>query len=768
MSASARVQPWIVVLATLGGLGGVFWAVSQAGRSANERSVAPLADTSVAAEYRVSELVRPDEAGAAEPAAEEDPALAERPGWTPLRLVGRVEQAENERPLADIVVQVTGPDDKAVAGARSDEDGRFEIVGLAPEEVTIRARPRRGFVVKGRLHVVTAEERRGEEEIVLVLARGTSAPVEGIVVNELTQEGVFELRVELSLGELSESVRTDGQGNFATEVAFPPGALSAAVFDEPPGGPAGIGTFRREHLKDGMLGEPWALEVGIGPSFLLDATSGASLGPDFMARIVEASPEPRFAAVLDVHAGGFVLNRDAPVELGKHIENSWPEIPVRPGTPPWIRYSSQHLKPPAEEVAREITLQVHGGGQWIGAAEILTTVGHYPHTIGIPLRACGTVAGSVIDTTETPVKEASVRLFSRGSGSELAIRETKTNDGGAYNFADVDAGLYRLVVQPLLHAGDERELRVEQGPNPLPTVILPPALVAGDVAGELFVAADTPHERPFLTLASAEGSSWRKVEVARVAARDEHGTLYAFRFQDVPSGEFDLAVGHLGLNKGLSNFWTPRKLRVYSPRDGIRFDCRAPDDPEALVFRVTDAAGNSVAHADVTFGPEGFLVGQYKLRGDRVFFLPRGVPLEWTVSARGYRPVRGNASAALRDGDRRVVDVVLKRGWGATLHVLAAPDASKLNRHRRTVYESELFWQATPVVARVYADGRIVGRTDARGRIDLSLAHMPQKIRVEMPGWMGAAVHDMRRGRDEHTEAVLYLLDISVQLQKYR
>ena len=35
---------------------------------------------------------------------------------------------------------------------------------------------------------------------------------------------------------------------------------------------------------------------------------------------------------------------------------------------------------------------------------------------------------------------------------------------------------------------------------------------------------------------------------------------------------------------------------------------------------------------------------------------------------------------------------------------------------------------------------------------------MPEKIAIEMPGWIGAAVQEMRRKRDEHTEAVLWLV----------
>ena len=267
-----------------------------------------------------------------------------------------------------------------------------------------------------------------------------------------------------------------------------------------------------------------------------------------------------------------------------------------------------------------------------------------------------------------------------------------------------------------------------------------------------------------MTLVSQTGSSWRHTVVARAARSPVGGWLYAFRFERVPEGKYELSIGHFdpeGRRRRGTGFWQPRVRRVVPPRTGLRFECRPPRDALEFDFQVQARGLQLGRRATASFGPEGWLTGAYSPTTRRVFRVPHGAPLSWTVAAPGYQPARGDETDLLADdGGRGRIVVELEPGWGGTLHLRAASDD-------QLVFEAfdpkaglaQLLWSSYALPgARVYADRRYVGRSDARGRIDLALKRRPRKIGIELDGWVGVAVLEPDSGHRRLPEALVWFV----------
>jgi hypothetical protein len=692
--------------------------------------------------------------------------------WSLFQLRGRVLSRADEEPLADVLVRVLSADGLATAFARSDEGGAFELAYRGPPDARAQPLPKRGWVPEGPPLRVTDAQLAGDEEIVLHLMRGHSEPVGGKVVAKSTHQGVRDALVQVAMTAfaLEEEVRTDLEGRFRTELSFPEGEVSVTVLDRIVDSPSSLrlttlGTAARAHLEDGRLGETWIVEVDVGPSYVLGSRDGPPIDATFTARLQPQEAEQEVAAVLDVERRGFRLIDADELEDPENeivVPDPWPEIPVRSGDEgrtPWIRYP-RPLHPPLEGV--DFELLVRGGTKWVGTAPVQTIEGHQAGVVAVPLRATSALVGRVLDTTDAGVADAQVLLFEPGPRDRPPFRTTLTGSDGGFELVDVDARDWRLVVRPRQHPGEELAVDLVPGRVALDPIVLPAAPVMGDVAGELFVPAGVPHDRPYVTLASSEGSSWRSVEIARPsgAGAGADGTTYRFLFPNVPSGEYDLTVGSFVGRGGTSDaFWTPRRWRVFPPRGDVFFECRADDEPQEFSFVVSDALDRPVRGAEVTFGPGGWLTGNHDV-GRRAFRIPRDATLAWRVTAQGCQPVYGDESDVRSAKDARAEVVVrLRRGYGATLHVLSLPEGVNRNAFRRAARGSlggaELLWDAFPVPgARVYADGQPVGTTDREGRIDLALQARPERVTVRADGWMGLDVTML--GRSAHTEAVLW------------
>jgi len=728
----------------------------------------------------------------------EEGELAADPAAVISRIHGRCLNADHDRPIEGIAVRVASPGcDPGLA--TSDEEGSFALTYAGTEEVRAEPLPRRGLVPVGPPVLLDEDQREGRKEVVLHLRRGTSAPLQGRVVDERTDEPVFEVRVTLSHGEcaLRESIVTDQDGYFQTSIAFPPGELTAAVVDEPPGGAVEIGSFTRRHIEEGREPDPWELRVGIGPTFFVTPERWLRFpeGP-WTARIVEQGLEGTFAAVLECHSSGFGLLRagneataDEDGSLAKYRRaleelgysgrdldpvfaqerpepREWPAIPLREGSPRWARYPNR-LHPPDPTTLPRLALR-NASGTWWGEAFLETTVGRHPDVLPIPLRTGGPVVGMVADDRGDPVRDAGVMLLPHATEEEVVARSARTSDTGGFHVEDVVAGRYRLLLIPRWHEGAEVAVRVDPGGTVVEPIHVPRIAYAGDIRGELVAESGGGGGIPLVQLIPREATGYH----ATVAVSRWRGLRSlpkgSFVFRDVPSGVYDVVVtGYATPRRTASAGWTPPRYRVSPPHDGVRFVARADEPPRPHVFRARGPRGFVVPGATVVFGPEGWVQGGYRLGADTAFQICRGASVRWSVVAPGYRPARGTERSFHREDDRYVAEVSLDEGWGATLFLRQALEDRR--RSLRGVYRHDegaglvaRFTAASPVVsAKVLADGKYVGRTDLEGRIDLSRDTRPERIAIEYPGWRGLAVTDVGlEGVERADVAVVWLRPI--------
>ena len=715
----------------------------------------------------------PGQAETAADAAQDEPVDENEADWVEFNLFGRVLDRGSQRPIGDVAIRFLHGE-STLAGTRSDEEGAFIATFRGPARCSRPSAAVRGWTAV-LARPLTEEERSAAEETLLYLERGTSAVVSGLVTNAQTDEGVFSVQVELAMdgAGLSETIETDARGTFLSTIAFPAGPITARVIDPAPDGPVALGGFTREHLKDGLLGEAWKLAVDIGPSYLLDSTSGGSLGPDFAVTLTVGAPESEFAGLVEVRGNRMILVDEGGSALaltrlgygGGSATNSGEErepttVSVRAGSggPSWVRFPLPFPPLEDDQVAQ---LQVRGGNRWLATIEVDSVVGHWPNVLGVPLRACGTVAGRFLDTAQQPIEGARVVLFDRGDRSEIARYETQTLADGSYRLRDVHVGGYRFAIEPEIHSGITQDLTVEQGSNTLDPFFVPPTVVAGEVSGELLIEAGVPHQIPILTLESREGSSFRRMTAGHTVAKDDGQVVYGFRFPEVPSGAYDLFVGSLQGPGQMGGFWTPRRHVIYPPDTDVRFTCRADDqDHFALRFLPRDTRGDPIPNAWVAFGPEGWWTGEYDVRMDEGFGIPRGVPLQWAVGRAGFRTERGTENDLVIRDDATTVELTLQSGWSATLYLVQ--DAPYLGRARIRSGAGAMP-QGKPVRgARVLADGDPAGTSDRRGRVDIDLRRTPSRLEIRAPGLTALRLERVHEWRTHANEATVYFVSHDV------
>jgi len=690
------------------------------------------------------------------------------------RVHGRVVDHDRGEPIGGVAVIVE--EGTLRARARSDEEGRFELDWRGGDGARGVALPKKGWVPTGPPVPLSPAHLAGTEELVLTLRPGTADVVFGRVLDP-TGQGVFDARVSLDMPRygLSDSVVTEGDGSFRSEVSFPEGELVGDVADLPPGEePVLVHRFEVDHLEGGRL-RALTLDVPIGPTFLVAASIGTVLDESFRARVRAAVDETGIAAVLGVEDSGFRLLSPPGAQIGREVERDllgglgytgaedadrvdartpdpepWTEVALRTRlsdgsqATPWVRYA-RAIAPPVEGVAYELVLSSRD--TWYGAGPLARIEGLHPGVVSVVLDLVARVGGRVVDTTGAGVPEARVQLHEPGKEDEAPLFLTTTNRAGSFELERVPAGSWVVRIVPRKHAGSRFPVDLPPGRVALQDTVLPAAPNAGSVEGRLYVQDGIPHDSPVLTLASNEGSAWHALARAHRNGRNESGELvYTFRFDDVPSGEYELTVGALGWRDATrGNAWSPPAHKVFPPRDGVLFHCRASEEPLEFRFDVLGPDDRPLRGAEVTFGPGGWLSGSFDLDWTRTFRVPRDASLSWSVHAPHHRPVSGTEADIRHEEGGGVIELRPSPGWGATLYLVAA----SFDREARALDALQAGWMTNPVVgAKAYADGRLLGRSDARGRLELAGDQRPERIVLRAEGWVAKQLSrpDRRRG----------------------
>jgi len=167
---------------------------------------------------------------------------------------------------------------------------------------------------------------------------------------------------------------------------------------------------------------------------------------------------------------------------------------------------------------------------------------------------------------------------------------------------------------------------------------------------------------------------------------------------------------------------------------------------------VIDEKGNPVTGAQLVFGPGGLLIGQVELDGGMELTIPHDAQIDWRVRTPGFRSISGSEDYFVFSGDGARLSVQLRRGWSQTLHLRGVPMGGRV-LHK--AMREGLFWPLPVVGAKIFADKRLVGRTDREGRVDLDLDRLPRELAVQAPGW-----HGVRLVQEDETGPILWLEEL--------
>lgn|GEM_PF-2825685 len=215
-----------------------------------------------------------------------------------------------------------------------------------------------------------------------------------------------------------------------------------------------------------------------------------------------------------------------------------------------------------------------------------------------------------------------------------------------------------------------------------------------------------------------------QLRIEPLEGETEDGLALSYSFDEVPVGEYELSLFHLG-----SWHWEPATRVVRAPAEGMDFLRLDRDEVLPLEFQVFDGksgeaiADFSAAHLEQTVSASS---GVFMHAGpiDAESF-PSASNFRWSVWAEGYRAAFGDERAfqfvpADEEGpERRVARVELWPGWSARLVVLGRePSMRPLER------------------VRVRIDGRFVGATDHEGALVVELDAPPERIEADYRDWV--------------------------------
>lgn len=733
----------------------------------------------------VTESGDPDEEAAVElrpsPPLDDEPATSSRSFSG--RPHGRILDLETENPVPEAKVQLMSRGHRTVVWTVDDEGG-FGGDYTGGEEITATAIPPEGWVAVTKLFPLDAEQRSGQSPIELRLRPGRSAPISGRVIDARTGDPIFDVRVELRHvdegGE--ETMTTDLAGAFLTGGAYPPGDLEAIVSDRPDHDYVAIGSFRRRHLDEENPSTTWEMLVRIGPTVYVRPNPADRIEPGRgWGQIVERPLATDYAAVLACDAEGLQLTgRGAPTGNAQRTHDEmiaalralgyldeedvlpvlagtsaeprwWPRVRLRSGNPRWIRYAKQVHPPNARLQPR---VRVEGPGGWSGEATLQQTVGKHPGTVLVPLDLTCWVSGHVVDEKGEGIDGARVVLESDREDDVPPVPACTTASDGSFRFDDLEEARYRIGLGVFGREGNWLSFPARPGGYDLGPLRLEAWGEGGPVSGELLFDARIVDRLPLVLLDGPGGT------YAAHARRGAVAGTATFTFPSLPEGSYRLAL--VGQSRGDVS-WKHRGY-VHPPASKVTITAEVDGRARPHRFSITERTGFAVPGWKVVFGPYGWLQGEEigsRLRGP--IPVARDEPLQWMVTAPGYRPAFGTESDFNRADDGFLLERTLELGWGTRLYlrqlIPRLDDESTPDQGTNSEKTTALFFASPPLAGvQVFADDRLVGQTDLSGRIDLAFPATPHEIGIRAPGWHAVTLTPLGCGRVSRAHiAVLWL-----------
>jgi hypothetical protein len=595
----------------------------------------------------------------------------------------------------------------------------------------------------------------GQEDRRVPMAKEARAPgsgdrrIRGRFVDRTTSEAIPDLGVFILLGEKPvEHATTDADGRFVSEGEFEPGTYAVEPFDRPlsstkPDQGWHWSPIEHEHriAVDGSAVEQ-EHPLWIGPTYRLELRGPAEVRlADLYAELVEPTPgdedredsraQHRMMQELENPLVAQFMGAGLdPADLGLRV-------PIREVQPPWVRFGSA----PMGDHPDELTVQ-SSDGTWSGSAPIDSTLGVHPTVVVIELSRRGVLQGVVTNPSGKPVPSAWIELALARETDVL--RATGADASGGFTFGGLAPGAYRIVVPAERYREWSAIVEVEAGSTKQVPIVLASAGDLGIVSGS--TRSRTGRHRSkggVLTLQSARDPTFFFVKVLSYR-REKEEYVAPFSFEDLPIGEYELTLEPLDNMR-----WDGLQRVVTAPAEEIVFLCEDDTVVFDLDFRALDAETGEPVE------PFGTLVWQGSPKDDRELdrdFLgaaselhmgttsglhrylgvPENAPLRWIVGASGYRLAMGDQTDMRVEGNVRVVEAQLLRGWGQVFRVTTEDHIPLAN-------------------VELHADGLTVGSTDEQGIVLLDVEAMPAKLEFLRAGW------HVSWGRTEPSEAAFDL-----------
>ncbi|HVS11588.1 MAG TPA: carboxypeptidase-like regulatory domain-containing protein [Planctomycetota bacterium] len=677
------------------------------------------------------------------PSLEPPPLLEPRVEATgPLGPRGQVLEASSGTAIEGVTVRMRRGS-KVLAETVTVRDGTFQLPRPERAGLFIDVATEGWRTTPARIRL-DEEQANGREEIVFRAERIALAPLRGRLVDQATGEPIphFLIRARgpsepfqeqgsetpegktktytrrVSPFQRVEKIVTDAEGRFESAGGFEAGRIELVLIDDVSANRSLLTDLEMEPFEILHSFEPnrvpsaQVVPILIGPTYRFDISI-----PDGMRAVDFYVVFPAESNDLErmVHDVGAEDPLSAMAQFyGAGLEAMEPRTVLREGEHAWARFRLPVFLL-TEEENHEIHVRSSDGG-WAGSAWVSSIEGMYPHLVPIRLSRRGSIEGSVRGSTGRAVPSAWIELTEpgRAAGEGEPIHQTGADRRGRFAFKWLQEGDYRLRIQTQRYQEWTGVVSVEAGSTSSVEANLRSGVALGPISGVLRSRTGKHRSKGGTVALWNRDSKFHSMQSVEYRMRD--GEFVApFSFTDVPAGTYELTLRPL-----VNLRWNTLSMEVSPPAEGLEFVCEDDVATFDLGFRAVDAETGLPIEEIWTLVWHGDPLEDVRFvrDWDADFYpgVPEGVPIRWMARARGYRLAWGDESAFVREGERRVVELRLMRGWGQIFKV--ATDQG----------------DPAPGVELV-ADGKPVGRTDARGRVILDLDSKPARLEFRLPGW---------------------------------
>lgn len=538
-----------------------------------------------------------------------------------------------------------------------------------------------------------------------------AAPIQLRLVDSRTAEALpaFGLEVHGASGK-PQWVVSDASGTAVTD-PLPWGTWEIRCVDAPDGTPGRIARVLHERSRSQ---EPHTLEIPVGPTFELELSGGTSNRTDLQCGL----------------AGRAVLR---PTQ--EQHPRTPPLFPVRAPDPergfvrPWVRvHAAWRSATPAPPFILGV---VSADGLWCGASHVRITSGRCAEPVRMQLIQTGALRGRILFSGAPPpiAMVARLRLLEPPNGADPAPSlHCDADSAGSYNFRGLTSGDYELWSHPQLDdaamwgsfasvLATKKKIRIDAGQAAEFDLLLP----------------ELPQSLPIEgTVRSSSGKLTAHTEIEIRSDRDPELVIQTLPIRWEQEGATavgyfesrNLPQGKYRVQPASSQHLLPSEppYRRCAPGDrGVGFVIRDDVDSFDLHVRPYDLqTGRALSSFDAEWkspGNQGEV--QFDLSTDEPWKrrVPVGQKFQWSIRIDGYVPASGTQAALRRQGKLALLEVAMRRGFGATVRVLTEDGA--------------------PIAdASVAADGVDLGRSDDAGLLEIELQKRPRVLTVGAEGFV--------------------------------